>query len=763
MRAVVLDHKAVFRPGTTRPYPGIDALLSWIAQQGLSWVLLSNDPFDAGGACAAAGLPVPVLHLTRDDIPDRKARGSGLWLTTAAVRLGLRCNQLLMVGTTEWDWFTGIWAHVLYVHARWADEARKPVLALMAGHPGGVRSLLEHCLLAEPQFAFALDNDALSFRLRALLPPNVRLPATRPTSFELQDVFTRDIPVTIAGRSGRDLLMLYLLCSAYLDGTLPGGRDTWFCVYPSSTPGRVSPQLAEYLERAKVVVGAFYKGDLLQRVVQAPDTSIERWKASKGRPAADISIATQAQTVRVNPDYRGKISGKTVVVFDDFTTTGMSLDWARTLLTTAGAAQVIVLTVGKYPKPHTYYTPNPDVSIDPFTTNPLTFADFTTTTVDPGTGPGPEVALRRSFELIVASPAAEAAAPASGSAVPAASAAATAPTGPNPAQISRPAVQGRTYPQPPYTAREHHLSEQLKRLQAQGRLTWVWSGEFDIPWDADPGPTWWISASGHTEAWYDIEAAERVVAAVSAAAGIAWTPVAPAGRTGSSAFGQPAPLGGRMWPRPPYTTPRERHLGEQLDRLQLQRRLTWIWTGANVFVGRQSGDSGLWWIAGLGHPDQHHEIEAAEQIVTAVSAAAGIAWQPASPAGANQPAPPLAAGPVNAPVRPAPQGRMLPMPPYRMARQRHLGEQLDLLQQLGHLTWRGSFVIPHGRTSTTALWWITFPGRPEQWHETREAELVVAGVCAAASIIWEPVASPGGENQRAEALQKMAARRAAQS
>ncbi|MFG3064842.1 hypothetical protein ACGFYM_40840 [Streptomyces sp. NPDC048231] len=48
---------------------------------------------------------------------------------------------------------------------------------------------------------------------------------------------------------------------------------------------------------------------------------------------ADISIGAQARTVRINPKYRGKLKGKTVIVFDDFTTEGKSIEWARTLLT----------------------------------------------------------------------------------------------------------------------------------------------------------------------------------------------------------------------------------------------------------------------------------------------------------------------------------------------------------------------------------------------------------------------------------------------
>ena len=43
---------------------------------------------------------------------------------------------------------------------------------------------------------------------------------------------------------------------------------------------------------------------------------------------------------------------RTVLVFDDFTSTGRTLDWARNLLYAAGASRVVLLTVGKYPSPY---------------------------------------------------------------------------------------------------------------------------------------------------------------------------------------------------------------------------------------------------------------------------------------------------------------------------------------------------------------------------------------------------------------------------
>ncbi|MBC7271969.1 hypothetical protein ACF09G_36200 [Streptomyces albogriseolus] len=409
VRAVVFDYKAVLRTMRSA-HDGVAEVLRWLDAQDVSWVLLTNDPMDAAAVADAAGLPRPALHLCRNDIPGTPARGSGAWLDAVADSLKLRHNQLLLVGTSEWDWYTGINAGVIHVHARWASALRKKISSLTADGPAEVRELLEHFLLQEPTWAFRLDDRDRSLWIRSLLPPNVRFPADGGRSFLLQDIFTRARQVTVGDWDARDVLMLRLLTSAYLDDCLPG--RSLFCVYPSSSPGKVSDQLAQFLTKAKVLVGSRYKENLLQRVHRAPDTSLERVKASRGQiTTADISIAAQARTVRVDPGHRGKLRGKTVVVFDDFTTEGKSLEWARTLLVAAGAAEVIALTIGKYPKPHTAYALRRGRKVNPFDVNDLTESDFIATRGPYGVDDGPADSLQATMDQFITAGGAAAAAP----------------------------------------------------------------------------------------------------------------------------------------------------------------------------------------------------------------------------------------------------------------------------------------------------------------------------------------------------------------
>ncbi len=525
VRAVAFDYKAVLSaPG--HAHDGIAELLRWLDERDVAWVLLTNEPMDAEAALSSAGLPAPTLHLSRDDIPGKAKRGNGAWLETVADRLRLRMNQLILVGTSQFDWYTGIHAGVVHVHARWASRLGKPITSLTSDEPADVIELLEHFLLHEPSWAFRLNDEDRDFAIRSLLPFNAQFPRGGGRTFTIKDIFTYDKTVKVGSQDARDVLMLRLLCAAYLDGALPG--QSYFCVYPSSTPAKGSPQLAGFLERAKVMTGSSYKEDLLERVAQAPDTSLERYKRSIGQSSTkDISIAAQARTVRINPNYRKKIAGKTVIVFDDFTTEGKSIEWARILLGEAGAARVIALTIGKYPSRHTVYRLRPGVTIDPFTTNDVTAADFLTTSGPGGAAEGPSRSLTAAMAHFAAS-AEEPTAAANSPEPTTGSAAATAtPATPRPAPAGTRSVMSSGK-----NARQRHLVDILDELQSQGWLNW--RGEYLLRAGATTTTAlWWISRhplAKHVFQWYETRDAETLVSDLCKAVGIVWEPVpAPGG------------------------------------------------------------------------------------------------------------------------------------------------------------------------------------------------------------------------------------------
>jgi hypothetical protein len=81
-------------------------------------------------------------------------------------------------------------------------------------------------------------------------------------------------------------------------------------------------------------------------------------------------------------------------------------------------------------------------------------------------------------------------------------------------------------------------------------------------------------------------------------------------------------------------------------------------------------------------------------------------------------------------------------PPYRIARQEHLGDALDRLALAGRLTWRWDYA------GSRAIFHVQMPGQEQQALDTRSAEQVVRAEMKAIREFWLPVPHPGGESQR---------------
>ena len=90
-------------------------------------------------------------------------------------------------------------------------------------------------------------------------------------------------------------------------------------------------------------------------------------------------------------------------------------------------------------------------------------------------------------------------------------------------------------------------------------------------------------------------------------------------------------------------------------------------------------------------------------------------------------------------------------PPYRIARQQHLGDALDGLAAGGYLTWRWEYDTARRR----AIFCISMPDATESAFDTRAAEVLVQRINDQRGVRWLSVPPPGGETQLAETLARM--------
>jgi hypothetical protein len=143
------------------------------------------------------------------------------------------------------------------------------------------------------------------------------------------------------------LVFHYLVSQSYFSG-ITHAVD-WITIYPGHEIGSTNPLLAAFSTYLTKSFRNRFIPDLLVRHRDAPE--------SKSVPGNERKIIDQFRTIVVNDAYRSKIAhggGKTVLVLDDFTTSGSSLEVARRMLLQAGAKQVIGIAVAKYRQTHTF-------------------------------------------------------------------------------------------------------------------------------------------------------------------------------------------------------------------------------------------------------------------------------------------------------------------------------------------------------------------------------------------------------------------------
>lgn len=309
-----------------------------------------------------------LLDLTLDKEVVGKNKGSPMWVLAACEELGIPPSQVFYVGDTVMDWRTAINVPVFYLDAGWSRRfrGRGKYRALSVKQPGSVLPFTRHILAPAPFWAYATDFEDEPVRLRALLPSNVRLHSDD-GKFAVQDVFTYEEEIQVATMPANTMLLALVVASLLREGIFeapPERSMPIFAPYPGSSRGSETKLFDEPFELLASYARGYYYPDLLVRKKDAKDKSLLRWKCSQGEPVSLPTIKNEVGTLVLNKAHKEKLKGRRVVVLDDFMTTGMSLEWAKTLLLSAGAAEVVMVAVGKYPKPHDRYRFEGDV--DPY-------------------------------------------------------------------------------------------------------------------------------------------------------------------------------------------------------------------------------------------------------------------------------------------------------------------------------------------------------------------------------------------------------------
>jgi hypothetical protein len=369
LEGIIFDYSTILIDDSKR-LESVRMMLNKFRDAGIKIILFSTHKKDFEKALFERNLPMADLVVIRDMVKEmypseNPNKGSRAWIQAVTEKTGVPYFKLLYVGDGISDWRTAINSSTIYLHANWADScdygsSRNDILQVDS--PEEVYKFASHFLMLPPRWGFSLDSEEDNLCLRCLSPVSyppgtpVRFEASSPrSSFSLNDVLTYEKEIYVGGYSASEFLVIHAITSLSLEGKIPRDKSVFFTIYPSSSTSNVKPPLLQdFVEKSAKFFHGFIKNDLLIRTKDAPDTSKLRAQNERDR----VTISTQTATIRIGEKYREKLSDKTIVVFDDFATSGKSFECARNLLYAAGVKEVILVSIGKYGTGHEIYAPS---------------------------------------------------------------------------------------------------------------------------------------------------------------------------------------------------------------------------------------------------------------------------------------------------------------------------------------------------------------------------------------------------------------------
>ena len=321
------------------PPDGVRELVESLERMGISLAVATNDKTSADAvrkAFKAVDLPEPAAVATQKTVGARKP--SGAFIDAIRADLGLEKHEVAYIGDdVRTDIFCAMNGGSLPLLAKYA-----PVVKLADGREYGIgikspKSLAKYLEMfgthEGPYFGWDARAPSIKGEYRALVGD------MRGRRSVFEDVLKRGKDHAIAGHplSFKQLLYHYLINEVFLSGL--SNEIDFVTVYPGHQAGSINKTLRSLSSLAGRLFRRRFVDDILVRHATAPKSQYQ---------GADRNIFDQFRTIHVNPDRSSSIEGKAILVIDDFTTHGYSLETARQMLVQAGARRVVTIAMAKF-------------------------------------------------------------------------------------------------------------------------------------------------------------------------------------------------------------------------------------------------------------------------------------------------------------------------------------------------------------------------------------------------------------------------------
>lgn len=205
-----------------------------------------------------------------------------------------------------------------------------------------------------PLWTYSLDwktPKGLQVCFRTMINACVKFQSNQENSFVLRDIFQAKKNILLGNDkkvpAGKAIMefMLYQLSQEELITS-----DSCFLLYPNHIPRSVNEVLEDTVPALSYRFGSYCIKDGLLRWRNTLNKSIARVNKEHHK----INFESEFNSLCL--DAKRKIRDKTVIVIDDFTTTGLSFDATKNLLEKVEVDKVVLCDVGKYTRPYATYS-----------------------------------------------------------------------------------------------------------------------------------------------------------------------------------------------------------------------------------------------------------------------------------------------------------------------------------------------------------------------------------------------------------------------
>lgn len=297
------------------------------------------------------GLSEPLVIATPNEVGARKP--SPKFVEFISQTTGINTNEMVFFGDDDkTDILCAINAGVLPFACHYSLSGQ-PEYGLPVDSPAQfVRYLENYGIQNPPFFGWSTKDPKKNVEVYAVIGNHGDMGLTKNLKTLLKD--KQDVLIGPQKNVFGRILFHYFLSQSYLSGLI---QDIdYITVYPGHDANSQNQILEQYSSILQRCFHNRYLPDLLIRHSNAP--------ASHTMSGANRDIFQQISTILVNGKYKKRLPGKRILVLDDFTTSGNSLETARIMLLKSGAASVAGLAFAKYR--NTYNVVDINGTWDPF-------------------------------------------------------------------------------------------------------------------------------------------------------------------------------------------------------------------------------------------------------------------------------------------------------------------------------------------------------------------------------------------------------------